>query len=300
MGIEGRYAGFTLELRDPGIAWIRFEREKGTFNGFTPSMKHDLTLLLYELNMRPETRVVVFTGANDAFCAGDDVKHYYDEKHKAEARNRHYVDERRLDQLGLTGRLRLASQKLTTAVYDLDLITISAINGICIQSALSLALACDFRIASRKAKIGSGTLRFGFQPDENGHYLLVRQIGVSKTLDFLINSRIVSGEEALQWGLVNEVVDHEGIEARAMEMATSIAEGPMVATRLLKRAIYRAYESDFQTSAEDIALRTAISDHDPDAVEGVAAWIEKRKPEFNQGAKAQGTHYRPGIGMVSD
>ncbi|MGK2911451.1 MAG: enoyl-CoA hydratase/isomerase family protein [Sphingobium sp.] len=308
MTLEGQYAGFTLELRDPGIAWIRFDRAEGTFNGFTSPMKRDLIDTIHELNFRPDTRVIVFTGANNAFCAGDDVKNYYDEKHWQEgegARGRNLLSERRLDGVGLTGRLRLVSQKLTQAVYETDLITIAAIDGACIQSALSLALACDFRIATPNAKIGSGTLRFAFQPDENGHYLLVRQIGVARTLDFLINSRIVSGDEALEWNLVNEVVPQDAIEERAMAMATKIAEGPMAATRMLKRAVYRAYEQDFAGAGEDIALRTAITDHHSDVAEGMSAWIEKRKPRFNGSTEPEDGAgpkqvYRSGVGLVTE
>jgi 2-(1,2-epoxy-1,2-dihydrophenyl)acetyl-CoA isomerase len=301
MGVEGKYAGFTLELREPGIAWIRFDRPKGTFNGFISPMKRDLIDTIHELNIRPDIRVVVFTGANDAFCAGDDIKGYYDEAHwEKDARGRNLLSDRGNDGIGLTARLRLVSQKLTLAVYETDLITIAAINGVCIQSALSLALACDFRLASPKAKIGSGTLRFGYQPDENGHYLLVRQIGVSQTLDFLLNARIVDGDEALRWGLVNEVVEHSDLEARTMEMATRFAEGPMAATRMLKRAVYRAYEEDFAGAAEDIALRTAITDHSPDTTEGVSAWIEKRKPLFNRTSGENRDRFRPGEGFVSE
>lgn len=297
MRIEGQYAGFTLDIREPGIAWIRFERPKGTLNGFTAAMKRDLVDAVHELNFRPDMRVIVFTGANGAFSGGDDFKNYYGEEHWRDgARSRNLLSERRLDEVGLYGRIRLASQKLTSAVYETDLITIAAIDGVCIQSALSVALACDFRLASPKARIGSGTLRFGFQPDENGHYLLVRQIGVSRTLDFLINSRLLDGREALEWGLINEVVESDAIDDRAMEMATRIAAGPMAATRMLKRAVYRAYEQDFAGAAEDIALRTAITDHNPDTAEGVAAWIEKRTPQFNAGPEDTHGAYRPGLG----
>jgi 2-(1,2-epoxy-1,2-dihydrophenyl)acetyl-CoA isomerase len=300
MTIEGQYAGFTLELRDPGIACIRFAREAGTYNGFTAAMKRDLTDLVYELNIRPDTRILLFMGSNGAFCGGDDVKSYYDDRHWEQARGRNLATERRLDELGLYDRLRFGSQKLTTAIHELDLITIAAIDGVCIQSALTLALACDFRIASTAARIGSATLRFGFMPDENGHYMLVRQLGVSKALEFLFDNRILSGEEALDWGLVNAVVSPEALEERAMAMATRYAQGPQVAMRMLKRALYRAAETDFQAAADDIALRTAITDHNPDAAEGVAAWVEKRKPVFNQGEKAHAQVYKPGQGVVSD
>jgi 2-(1,2-epoxy-1,2-dihydrophenyl)acetyl-CoA isomerase len=297
--IEGAYAGFTLRLQDPGLVWIRFDRPRGTHNGFTAAMKKDLTELLAELNIRPDTRVIIFTGNEEAFCAGDDFKNYYDEEHWTTARSPNLFEQRRLDELGLCNRLRFGSQKLTTALRDTDLITIAAINGACIQSGLTLALSCDFRIASPNARLGSATLRFGFLPDENGHYLLVRQIGVSRTLDFLLNNRILSADEALAWGLVNEVVERDLLEPHVEAMALRLAAGPQVATRLLKRSVYNAWEGTFHEAAEDIALRTAISDHHSDTSEGIAAWREKREPRFNEGRTPAG-EYVPGLGVKSD
>lgn len=300
MQLDGQYAGFTVEWRDPGILWVRFERPEGTFNGQTAAMKRDLVELLYAAQVHRESRVVVFTGSGNAFSAGDDVKHHYDPEHWEDARTNDIFGHRRLDQVGLYGRLRAGSQRLTTALRDIDLITIAAINGICIQSAFTLALGCDFRIAARSAKIGSATLRFGFLPDENGHFLLVQHLGVARTLDFLMNNRMITGEEALDWGLVTEAVESEELEARAMEMAVKFANGPQTAMRLLKRAVYNAAESNFQQAADDIATKTAVSDHDPDAVEGVRAWVEKRAPRFNQGSYDAGSHYRPGVGIVDE
>lgn len=300
MDIEGAYAGFTLTLHDQGIAWIRFDREPGTFNGFTAPMKCDLVDVMHELNFRPETNVVVFSGSNGVFSAGDDAKYYWDERHWENSRGRNLLKERRLDEFGLYNRLRLSAQKLTSTIYNSDLVTIAAIDGPCIQSALTLALCCDFRIATEGAKLGSGTLRFAFQPDENGHFMLVRQLGVSRTLDFLLNRRMLNGKEALDWGMVNEVAAPEDLEGRAMAMARGIAEGPMLATRLLKRAVYRAYELDFAGSAEDIALRTAMSDHSPDVSEGMSAWIEKRKPHFNQPRGDTHPTYKPGESLSRD
>src|SRR5690606_16815517 len=131
--LAGQYSGFTVELRNPGIVWVRLERAEGTYNGLTAAMKRDIVELLYNAQIRPDTRVVVFTGSNGAFSAGDDVKHHYDDEHWVDAQTNNIFSERRLDQVGLYGRLRVGSQKLTEAVRDVDLITISAINGVCIQ-----------------------------------------------------------------------------------------------------------------------------------------------------------------------
>ncbi len=185
------------------------------------------------------------------------------------------------DPIGTYEGLRVLSQTLNQAVRDLDKLTIAAINGVAIQTGLSLALACDFRVASTEARLGSGTLRFGLMPDEGGQFLLVQLLGVTKTMDFLMRSRIVGADEALELGLVNEVVTPDELMDRALDLAWELAEGPQVAMRLLKRSVYNAAEMTFAQALDDIAAKTAISDHHPDAREGIAAFREKRKARFN-------------------
>ena len=158
----------------------------------------------------------------------------------------------------------------------------TAVNGIAIQTGLSLALSCDFRIASTDARLGSGTLRFGFMPDEGGQYLLVQHMGVAKTMDFLMRNKIVAAEEALDLGLVHEVVPPDQLMDRTMELADELANGPQIAMRLLKRSVYNAAELTFAQSLDEIAAKTAVSDHHPDAREGLKAFQEKRGAQFNQ------------------
>ena len=122
-----------------------------------------------------------------------------------------------------------------------------------------MALAC-FQVAAKSAKLGSATLRFGLLPDEGGQYLCVQLMGVAKSMDF-INKRIVDAEQALELGLVHEVVDDADLESRAMAVATDIANGPQVAQRLLKRSVYNAADMIFEQSLDEIVAKTAISDH---------------------------------------
>ncbi len=184
--------------------------------------------------------------------------------------------------IGTYDGLRALSQPLNIALRNLDKLTIAAINGVAIQTGLSLALACDFRIASSEARLGSGTLRFGFLPDEGGQFLLVQLLGVAKTMEFLMRNRIISAAEGLDLGLVHEVVPPERLMERAMELARELADGPQVAMRLLKRSVYNAAEMTFAHALDDIATKTAISDHHADAREGLMAFREKRKPRFNR------------------
>lgn len=188
--------------------------------------------------------------------------------------------------IGTYEGLRVLSQTVNQAVRKLDKLTIAAINGVAIQTGLSLALSCDFRIASEQARLGSGTLRFGLLPDEGGQYLLVQHLGVAKAMDFLMRNRIVDAAEAERLGLVHQVVPHEQLMQRSLDLARELANGPQVAMRLLKTTIYNAAEMTFAQALDDIAGKTAISDHHPDAREGVAAFRDKRRPSFN--AQLQG------------
>jgi 2-(1,2-epoxy-1,2-dihydrophenyl)acetyl-CoA isomerase len=276
----GNFRGFEVRLQDPGIVLITFNQPE-RLNGMTQGMKRDLVEVLLQAQMDDAVRVVVFTGSGRAFSAGDDItgRPVPSEGAKAlvpEVGGGHQTP------LGTYDGLRALSQPLNLAIRNLDKLTIAAINGVAIQTGLSLALACDFRIASSEARMGSGTLRFGFLPDEGGQYLLVQLLGVAKTMDFLMRNRIVSAAEALELGLVHEVVPPEQLMERTMELARELADGPQVAMRLLKRSLYNAAEMTFAHALDDIATKTAISDHHTDAREGLMAFREKRKPRFNQ------------------
>ena len=274
----GDFRGFNVTLRDPGIAWFQFSTPE-RLNGMTATIKRDLVEAVTQAQMDNGVRVVVFTGSGRAFCAGDDLKGY-GAKIPGEAlvpEINHGHD----SGIGTYNGLRTISQRVNTAIRGLDKLTIAAINGVAIQTGFSLALSCDFRIAAQGARMGSATLRFGLLPDEGGQYLLVQLMGVARTMDFLMKKKIVDADEAFTLGLVNEVVAADELEARTMELAAEFANGPQVSMRLLKRSVYNAAEMNWEQSLDEIAAKTGISDHHPDAREGVRAFHEKRQAKFN-------------------
>ena len=274
----GTFRGFETALDSQGIALITFNQPE-RLNGMTQGMKRDLVEVLLEAQMDDAVRVVVFTGSGRAFSAGDDISGRPRDGQGARALVPD-ISPGHGDPIGTYEGLRVISQTLNLTVRNLDKLSIAAINGVAIQTGLSLALACDFRIASTEARLGSGTLRFGLMPDEGGQFLLVQLLGVGRTMDFLMRNRIVSGQEAFDLGLVHEVTPPEALMDRALELARELAEGPQVAMRLLKRSIYNAAEMTFAQALDDIAAKTAVSDHHPDALEGITAFREKRKPRF--------------------
>lgn len=276
----GNFTGFEISLREPGIAWFQFNTPE-RLNGMTTAIKRDLIEATTQAQMDNAVRVLVFTGSGRAFCAGDDLKAY----RSAELGGTPLVPNIPSGHdsgIGTYNGLRTISQRVNSTIRNIDKLTIAAINGVAIQTGFSLALSCDFRIASSSARMGSATLRFGLLPDEGGQYLLVQLMGLSKTLDFLMRKKIVSADEALSLGLVNEVVAPEDLEDRALEFARELANGPQVSMRLLKRSVYNAAELSWEQALDEIAAKTAISDHHPDAREGVTAFHEKREPKFNE------------------
>ncbi len=275
----GEFTGFNLSLREPGIAWFEFNTPE-RLNGMTTGIKRDLIEAVTQAQMDNAVRVLVFTGSGRAFCAGDDLKAYSN----ADLGTQPLVPAippGHDSALGTYNGLRTISQQLNTSIRNIDKLTIAAINGVAIQTGFSLALSCDFRLAARGARMGSATLRFGLLPDEGGQYLLVRLLGLPGALEFLMRKKIVDADEALSLGLVNDVVKPEELESAALTLAQELAEGPQVSMRLLKRSLYNAAELDWHAALDEIAAKTAISDHHPDAREGVSAFHDKRIPSFN-------------------
>jgi 2-(1,2-epoxy-1,2-dihydrophenyl)acetyl-CoA isomerase len=276
---EGSFTGFEVTIHPPGIAEIRFNRPE-RLNGMTHPLKRDLIETLVQAQMDDAVRVILFSGTGRAFCAGDDLKGYLTAETEADALVPP-LPAGHATALGTYDGLRTVSQQVNVAIRSLDKLSIAAIGGIAVQTGFSLALACDFRIAGSSARMGSATLRFGLLPDEGGQFLLVQHLGVARAMDFLMRKRIVEAGEALELGLVHEVVADADLEKRALELAGELARGPQVSMRLLKRSIYNAAQLSFEQSLDEIAAKTAISDHHPDAREGGRAFAEKREPRFN-------------------
>lgn len=272
--IAGDYPGFQVAV-DGGVAVLTFTRPD-RLNALSIAMRRDLIEVLTACQIDDGVRVVILTGSGKSFCAGMWLRPNGDEPS--------LVPDVRIDRhapINLSGLLRSYSQELVRTIRRLDKLTIAAVNGHAIQIGLSMALACDYVIVARSARLGSATLRMGYQPDEGGHWLLVEHLGVKRALDFMMRKHIVDGPTAAQMGLATECVDDDQLLCRAGEIASELAAGPQVAMRLLKRAVYNAAQLTLEQAGDDIAVRTGISDFHPDAVDGARAWLRKETPEFN-------------------
>jgi 2-(1,2-epoxy-1,2-dihydrophenyl)acetyl-CoA isomerase len=278
--LDGNYCGFEITTGGLGVAVITFN-EPARLNAMSRGMARDLQEIMIQAQNDDDTRVVVITGTGRGFCAGDDVSESLTNP-RPPTLVPPQVRSRRGQAVNQYPLLRTYSQDVVRSIRNLDKLTIASINGAAIQIGLSIALACDFRIAAEGVRIGSATLRFAFLPDEGGHWLLLQHLGIGKALDFLMRARIVTAAEALELGLLSEVVPPDQLSSRTMELARELADGPQVAMRLLKRSLYNALNQTFEQAGDDIAAKTAISDHHPDTVEGMSAFRERRRPQFNR------------------
>lgn len=284
--IAGSYQGFDVETHEGGIAVITFDKPE-RLNAMSFGCRRDLCEILELIQLDDSVRVVVITGTGRGFVAGVNNRAGTDEPPTL-VPDVPLGNSARVP-VNLYSRLSTYAQEPVRSIRRLDKLTIAAVNGAAIQLGLSIVLACDFAIASRSSQLGSATLRMGWQPDEGGHWLLVEHLGVKRTLDFLMRRRIVTGEEAADMGLVNEVVDDDRLMLRSLELARELAAGPQVAMRLLKKAVYNAVRLTYEQAGDDIATKTAVSDFHDDAHDGAAAFFDKRPPVFNRWLDAGGS-----------
>ena len=217
----------------------------------------------------PEVSVMILTGAGSAFCAGGDIKEMNDPdgvfRKEPLAAAQSYVD---------------GVQKLPQALYNLDIPTIAAVNGAAVGAGCDLTMMCDMRIASEKAKFGEVFLNLGIIPGDAGSWFLLRRLGHQRAADLTFSGRMVAADEALEIGMVLEVVPHDTLLERARERAAVIAAKPPRAVRIAKRLMRNAERMDLPDFLNSAAAYQALMHQTEDHHEAVSAFIEKRKPHF--------------------
>jgi 2-(1,2-epoxy-1,2-dihydrophenyl)acetyl-CoA isomerase len=211
-----------------------------------------------------DVRAVVLTGAGSAFCAGGDVGVFGDDWSAAEQK-------RFLFEGVFT---------LSQALQTFDKPVIAMLNGAAMGAGLDLALLCDLRFAADDARLGESYVRVGVAPGDGGAWLLPRLLGTARALDLLWTGREVRGEEALALGLVDRSFAPDQLAKETYAYARALADGPVEAIRMTKRAVYQAAQMDLRTHVDMMSSHMAILRESPDFAEGVAALRERRPPRF--------------------
>ena len=211
-------------------------------------------------------RVLVITGAGKAFCSGGDVSYM--------------AELRRNEDTETLRRLVRSGRRVVELLRELPLPTLAAIHGVAAGAGLSLALACDLRLASKDARLGATFSRVGLHPDWGASYFLPRLVGTGTACEMIFTGRMLGAEEALRVGLVNRVVDIAEFPERVLETARELAAAPPTSVRLAKEAVYDAAGAtldqmlDYEEEAQAACFETE------DSLEGFTAFAEKRPPRF--------------------
>ena len=231
-------------------------------NALNIATRNDILAAFEQLERDDEIRVVVITGAGEkAFIAGADINEF----------------------AGMTAikqRTLMKGRRAFDSVEDFPKPVIAMINGFALGGGCELALSCDIRIASSKAKLGQPEIKLGIIPGGGGTQRLTRLIGEGKAMELILTGDMISAEEARQLGLVNHVFAPEELESKTMELANKLADMSPVALAMAKAAVKNAARLDLRAGLEAEVDLFALCFSSEDKEEGVRAFIEKRKPEF--------------------
>ena len=251
-----------VEARDGGVAVVRMNRPE-RLNALNPALIQGLNDYFADFKRGSyQTRAIVFTGAGRAFCAGGDFSPRDPDAEPDPWRRGH------------------PEVEVVSFMRDCDAPIIGAINGYAMGGGFSLAMACDLRIAADDAVFQVAQMKRGIVPEYGLSYFLQEQLGRQRALELILTARRIDAQEALDLGLVLEVVPSDDLEARAVEFATEIASGPPLGMAASKRMINVVEQDAFSRVQELSQAYNRQLGATEDGAEGVNSFLERREPQF--------------------
>lgn len=260
------YETMTYEVVD-SVAVITLNRPNDA-NALNQPMSEELFAVSVKAEHDPNVRAVLITANGKMFCAGGDLKHF------SEA-----GDE-------MAARLTNTATNLHAAVSHFNRMNapvVIAVNGTAAGAGFSLAICGDYVFASEKAKFTMAYTAAGLSPDGSSTFFLAHLVGMRKAKELALTNRLLSADEAFNWGMVNKVVPAESLQEEAMGLAKKLAKGPTKSFGMTKRLILEACTESLETQMEAEGRGIAQCCMTPDGQEGVMAFLEKRKPDFKGG-----------------
>jgi 2-(1,2-epoxy-1,2-dihydrophenyl)acetyl-CoA isomerase len=246
--------------RDGAVLTITLNRPD-VLNAFNSEMHRALAAALKEAR-DADVRAVVLTGAGRGFCVGQDLTEFREAPGD------------------IGSRLRDNYHPNIRAIRALEKPVIASVNGVAAGAGLSIACACDVRIAADSASFIPAFINIGLIPDSGGSYFVSRILGPARAFEWLASGRKLTAAEAHAWGLVSEVVETDALEARTAELAAQLAALPTRGIGMTKRLVDHALEASLEEQLEREAQLQAAATQTEDFREGVAAFLEKRPPKF--------------------
>jgi len=263
------YETLLLESEN-GIATLTLNRPE-SLNAMTRRMGSELNDAFVAVRDDTSARALIVTGAGRAFCAGEDVKQRPADS--AELREQSTP-------LGKLARGPQAPVDFAETFRNMAKPTIAAVNGAAVGQGLSLALACDMRIASDNARFGAVWTLRGIPPESAGAYLLTQLVGPAKACELIFAGKIIGAQEAKDIGLVNEVVPAAEFAEATQAFAQEMTKGAPVAIGMSKMMIYQALETSLSVHGRFDFLGQQYAFNTEDREEGIASFLEKRPASF--------------------
>jgi len=233
------------------------------YNAFNDELSFELQKALKAASKSDQNRVVVITGKGKAFCSGQDLKDISSKENRS-----------------LSDSLHQRYNPIIKSIRTMEKPVVARLNGVAAGAGCSLALACDFIVASDASKLTEIFINVGLVLDSGSSYFLPRLVGVKKAFELATMGTKVSAQDAYEMGIVNRVVAHDQLDEETNKVVEYYAKAPTKAIALMKKMLDKSTHADLDTMLEYEAYCKEIAGNSNDYAEGVQAFTEKRKPEF--------------------
>lgn len=253
---------FTIEQ---GVATLTLNRP-AQLNSFNAQMHQEVREALKQLRQSPEARCLLITGNGRGFCAGQDLS------------DRNVAPGAAMPDLGES--IEKNYNPLIRGLRDLPMPVVCAVNGVAAGAGANIALACDITLAARSASFIQAFCKIGLVPDSGGTWTLPRAVGMARAKALALLGDKLSAEQAEQWGMIWRCVDDAALQDEALKLARHLAAQPTYGLALIKRALNASASNSFDAQLDLERDLQRLAGRSEDYREGVAAFMEKRTPEF--------------------
>lgn len=260
---ETSYETLALSQKD-GVATITINRPEAS-NAMNPLMARELNLVAIKCDESEDIHAVIIRAEGRLFCAGGDLAEFS----RAGDNLSSVIKEMAAD-------LHLAISRFTRMNAPI----IAAVGGVAAGAGFSLAISADLVIASESAKFTMAYTNAGLSPDGSSTYFLPRRIGDRRARELMLTNRLLTAGEALDWGLINQVVPNDQLDTTVNELAGTLAKGPTLAFGQVKTLLNSSFDNGLETQMEMETRSIASLSKTHDGKEGIAAFLAKRKPTF--------------------
>ena len=250
---------------DGNLAVITLNRPDD-MNALHMTMSEELLDAAFRCDTDKSIRAVVMTGAGKMFCAGGDLKTFLAQGEEIP---------------GFVTKMATILHAAIARFNRSDVPVVMAINGTAAGGGFSLCLSGDFSIASDKAKFVSAYTSSGLSPDASSTYFIAKHIGLMRAKELVLTNRVLSADEAVEWGLINRAVPHESLMDEAIKLGQKFASGPTKAYGMAKRLLHTAYSESMESQLEFESQGITAMMRTSDAKEALRAFVDKTPPRFN-------------------